>query len=904
MPGELIFNVWRPIVEKPAELIASSGGRKVVGEPLRESEESYRVIFDHSPVGISIARHGVTLLSNDAALHMFGYDDSSEMVETTQLSRIAPDCRHEISEYIAKRERGESAPKAYETDGRRKDGSIFPIHIEVARIDLPEGPASVAFFTDITERKRVEDALRESEQRFRTVFEQAVVGMAEIESKSGRFIRVNQRYCDIVGYTPQEMLASTFQAITHPDDLHADLDNMALLLTGRIREFSMEKRCLRKDGGIVWVDLSVSPMWNPGDEPTCHIAVVQEITERKRAQEALQTAHQQLQDIIEFLPDATFVIDRDKKVIAWNLAMQEMTGVEKKDILGRTQYAYAVPFYGEERPILIDLVMDDAADGDQQYALIERKGSTIYGEAFVPMNYRGKASYVWAKASPLLDFAGQKSGAIESIRDITDLKRTEEQLGRYRNHLEELVKERTTELSNANEQLLRLIEEHRRAEEELREREEFLTTIVENIPDMIFVKDAKELRFVRFNRAGENLLGSSRQDLIGKNDYDLFPRNEAEFFTAKDREVLSRRRLLDIPEETILTKHWGQRILHTKKIPISDSEGNPRYLLGISEDITVRKHAEEALQASEQRYKQLLSSATDYIFTIAIKDGLPVSTTHGQGCVAVTGYSSKDYAGMPFLWYEMVHLEDQESVKQHAEAALRGELREPLEHRIIHKNGTTRWVRNTMVPRSDHTGRLIACDGLVSDITERKIIERELQQTNAYLENIFENSPDAIGIVDASGRFIKWNRMAAQLYGYTFEEMKGKSGFDLYADKDELQRMQRPLREEGSVRKWEMRMKRKDGSIVPFEISIGLLKSSQNKTLGSVAVARNLSRIKEALVALQVSNEQLNREIAERRRAEEALLKSEETLQQSEKNLRSLTSQLFTIQEADLKRAP
>src|SRR5208337_2338141 len=101
-----------------------------------------------------------------------------------------------------------------------------------------------------------------------------------------------------------------------------------------------------------------------------------------------------------------------------------------------------------------------------------------------------------------------------------------------------------------------------------------------------------------------------------------------------------------------------------------------------------------------------------------------------------------------------------------------------------------------------------------------------------------------IAIVDKHGRFIKWNKMAAELYGYTFEEMKGKSAFDLYADKDELEKMLMSLRREGSVKKWEIRMQRKDGRIVPLEISISLLKDSQNGILGSVTVARDLSGIK------------------------------------------------------------
>ncbi|MGP8211385.1 MAG: PAS domain S-box protein, partial [Syntrophobacteraceae bacterium] len=189
----------------------------------------------------------------------------------------------------------------------------------------------------------------------------------------------------------------------------------------------------------------------------------------------------------------------------------------------------------------------------------------------------------------------------------------------------------------------------------------------------------------------------------------------------------------------------------------------------------------------------------------------------------------------------------------------------------IRLDGSHAWLITSKVPMYDRDGQVIGVLGTYADITERRLMEEEISQANAYLENIFENSPDAIAIVDNHGRFIRWNKMAEDLYGYTFEEMKGKSAFDLYVDKDELAKMLVSLRLEGSVRKWEMRMQRKDGSIVPFEISIGLLKDSQNETLGSVSVARDLSGIKEALAAIKASHERLFREIAERKQAEETV---------------------------------
>src|SRR5712692_89723 len=146
--------------------------------------------------------------------------------------------------------------------------------------------------------------------------------------------------------------------------------------------------------------------------------------------------------------------------------------------------------------------------------------------------------------------------------------------------LEIQMTERTTELSAANQ---------------------FLDSMIENIPNMIFVKEARNLRFIRFNRAGEDLLGFPSNELIGKNDFDFFPADQAERFISADRETLRNRDLVDIPEETIQTNKRGARILHTKKIPILDATGEPAFLLGISEDITEAKKTQEALlQAQEE----------------------------------------------------------------------------------------------------------------------------------------------------------------------------------------------------------------------------------------------------------------------------------------------------------------
>jgi len=146
--------------------------------------------------------------------------------------------------------------------------------------------------------------------------------------------------------------------------------------------------------------------------------------------------------------------------------------------------------------------------------------------------------------------------------------------------------------------------------------ETFLNSIIDNIPSMVFIKDAKDLRFVRINHTAERLLGLSSHEVLGKNDYELFPESQADYFTAKDREVLESRITVNIPEEVIDTAVFGWRWLYTRKVPILDDEDLPIYLLGISEDITEAKQTTSNQKETEIRFQTLFNSAADYIFVI------------------------------------------------------------------------------------------------------------------------------------------------------------------------------------------------------------------------------------------------------------------------------------------------
>jgi len=157
-------------------------------------------------------------------------------------------------------------------------------------------------------------------------------------------------------------------------------------------------------------------------------------------------------------------------------------------------------------------------------------------------------------------------------------------------------------------------------------------------------------------------------------------------------------------------------------------------ILGIMTDITERKLAEEKIRQSEARYKLLLKSITDYIYSVEIKNGVHVSTRHHPGCLTVTGYTPEEFIADKRLWIDMVFFYDQPLVEHYADLLMRGEEIPPLEHRIMNKNGTVKWIRNTYVLKRNPAGEVTGYDGLISDITERKKAEEELRRYRDHLE--------------------------------------------------------------------------------------------------------------------------------------------------------------------------
>lgn len=269
---------------------------------------------------------------------------------------------------------------------------------------------------------------------------------------------------------------------------------------------------------------------------------------------------------------------------------------------------------------------------------------------------------------------------------------------------------------------------HERDALRLQQSEALVASIVTHLPDMLFVKAVKDLRFMQLNKAGENLLGFSQSEVLGKTDYDLFPKEEADFFTAKDREVLAGRCLLEIPEEPIQTKHKGVRILHTKKIPILDEAGQPQYVLGISEDITDRKAAQMALHESEARWQFALEGSGDGIWDWnASTDQVLYSTQWKR----MLGHEEHEIGDTLTEWSTRVHPDDWERVQEEIAKHFRGGECSVYasEHRVCCKNGGYKWILDRgKVLSWTPDGKPMRVLGTHTDITERKVSESALAQ--------------------------------------------------------------------------------------------------------------------------------------------------------------------------------
>jgi two-component system sensor histidine kinase HydH len=309
---------------------------------------------------------------------------------------------------------------------------------------------------------------------------------------------------------------------------------------------------------------------------------------------------------------------------------------------------------------------------------------------------------------------------------------------------------------------------------------------------------------------------------------------------------------------------------------------------------TDSKGVSAALSESEKRYRRITEAITDYIFTVKVADGHPAETHHGPTCEAVTGYSAEEFNADPFLWIRMVPAEDQDIIRAQASETLSGHDPEPIEHRIIRKDGQIRWVSNSLVPTSDGQGNLVSYDGLLRDITNRKIAEETLRESEERYRHLVETMNEGLAMADQGYVFTFVNERLCEMLGYSREEMLGCQIVEfVHEDYKDFMQDQMARRQRGEARSYEIDWRAKDGQRVYTLISPKGFYDANGQFTGSLGVLTDITdrkraeealqkahaelelRVQERTAELLQTNEQLKREIEDRKRIEQELRESE-----------------------------
>jgi PAS domain S-box-containing protein len=272
--------------------------------------------------------------------------------------------------------------------------------------------------------------------------------------------------------------------------------------------------------------------------------------------------------------------------------------------------------------------------------------------------------------------------------------------------------------------------ERKIAEKALKDSETHYRYLFEQNPVPMLIYELGSLNILAVNDAFASHYGYTRQEALTLHLVDLYPEYEKKLIADLSMKLHGH---AYVGEWHHLKKDGTQMTIEARSSEFTYEGHTAR--IAVVNDITERKQVDEALRQSEQRYKQLLESITDYTYSVEIQNGRPMKTVHGFGCEKVTGYSPNEYLNNPRLWLQMVHPDDQKIVESYADPLIEGKEVPALEHRIIHKNGSVIWVRNTYVLKHGAGGNVIGYDGLISDITERKQVEEEIRKLNSELED-------------------------------------------------------------------------------------------------------------------------------------------------------------------------
>jgi PAS domain S-box-containing protein len=651
----------------------------------------------------------------------------------------------------------------------------------------------VGISRDITERKQAEASLRESEERYRILTELISDYTFSIGvNPDGTMIHewaTNDSLMCVTGYTPEELIGTG--KLFHPEDLESIRQQMVEVLAGRSAH--SECRILTKSGELRWLSIRRRPVWDAQENRVLrYYGVAQDITERKLAEQALADERNLLRTVIDTLPDLIYVCNPEGRILMANEAYVRFVGGPSHDaVIGKTDFDFyqadrATRYFAEEQVVM-------------------RTGQPIVNqEEFVVGARTGNSMWASATKVPLRDPAGKIIGLVGVRRDISARKKAEQALADERN---------------------------------------LLRTVIDNIPDYIYVKDTQG-RFVLRNVSGVELLGvASPDEVIGKTDFDFFPEELAREFYDEEQTIIQTGHAI-LNQEVLVNEPAGiQRWLLYTKVPLRDSQGNIIGIVGVSRDINERKQAEEQLRKLSSAVEQSSSAIT-------ITDTQGTIEYLNPQFTRLSGYTAEEALGQkPSLWKSgQVAPEVYQNLWNRILAG--GEWRGELLNR--RKNGELYWCFTTISAIRDAEGNITHFIALQEDITERKQAEEALKQAHAQLE--YERA-QLQAILDSMGEGVIYdenlqtryiNQALTHLTGYTIEEWQGYLN-PLKSDnmiEEDFQALSQSIYDDITQRgiwRGEVRLRRKDGSEFDAGLTCTEVTGADGNVVGAVTIIRDIS---------------------------------------------------------------
>lgn len=560
-------------------------------------------------------------------------------------------------------------------------------------VDLKEKDLLEAFIHQSSvalQRRLAQEARRSSEDKTNDLFN-AIPITALLVDPEGTLITCNDTAFSCIKKTSkrdlsgkEEIIGRNFEEFSHPD-----------IIEQRLEAFSKAART----GQPVYFEESLKgrihnntifPISAPDGELKTLAIFSEDITRWKTAEKELRASQRKLSDIIDFLPDATFVVNGNHEVMAWNRAMEQMTGVAKQDILGKKDYSYSVPFYGKKRPLLIDYFSKSAEELQTYYPNVRREETTLYTEVFCPLLYQGKGAYLWVNASAILDESGNIVGGIESIRDISVV---------------------------------------RRAQALLNENEARYRNLIESMPDGMITVD-QGYRIVYANRAAAENMQMTREEMMGKHLSELLPPRESEAFIGILERIFRTKQVFQ--KEGSIELAGREKWFGNHFIPLIDDAGKNTLVLVISRDVTGQKEGEKALKMMNERLNTLINVIPDPVY---IKDLSGHHLLVNSAFQSLTGKKKEEIIGkknsdlLPPDLARHCDRSDEEVIQ-------RRKIVKVTEYSDV--LGLSTVFETIKVPHIDEDGNVDQLICVSRDITERVRTESALQEVQNQLDTEIE----------------------------------------------------------------------------------------------------------------------------------------------------------------------